>query len=193
MPGDSVAQIIYLVLLGTAVIGWFIASNRNSLGKTAQHATIWGLIFIGVIAAVGLWGDIRDDILPQQSYINEGATVEVPRSPDGHFYLTLQISGQPVRFTVDTGATYIVLSPDDARRIGLDPETLAYLGQAETANGTVRTARVKLDNVLLGPIIEDNIPAYVNEADMDSSLLGMSYLNRFERIEIANGKLILTR
>jgi len=193
MPGDSVAQIIYLVLLGTAVIGWFIASNRNSLGKTAQHATIWGLIFIGVIAAVGLWGDIRDDILPQQSYINEGATVKVPRSPDGHFYLTLQIGGQPVRFTVDTGATYIVLSPDDARRIGLDPETLAYLGQAETANGTVRTARVKLDNVLLGPIIEDNIPAYVNEADMDSSLLGMSYLNRFERIEIANGKLILTR
>ncbi|MBS9716530.1 TIGR02281 family clan AA aspartic protease [Pseudohalocynthiibacter aestuariivivens] len=193
MPGDSLAQIIYLVLLGTAVVGWFIASNRNSLGKTAQHATIWGLIFIGVVAAVGLWGDIRDDILPQQSYINEGATIEVPRSPDGHFYLTLQIKGQPVRFTVDTGATYIVLSPDDARRIGINPETLAYLGQAETANGTVRTARVKLDNVLLGPIIEDNIPAYVNEADMDSSLLGMSYLNRFERIEIANGKLVLTR
>jgi len=193
MAGDSLGQLIYLVVLGAAVLGWFIAQNRNAMGKTMQYAAVWGLIFVGVIAGIGLWGDIRDDILPAQNYAADGTTIEVPRSYDGHYYLTLDIDGRPVTFTVDTGATNMVLSPSDARLIGLDVENLAYLGQAETANGIVRTARVRLDKVALGPVTDRNVTAYVNEAEMDGSLLGMSYLNRFDRLEISDGRLVLTR
>lgn len=192
MDSVSIGHLIYLIVLGLAVAGWFFAQNRESLGKTTQQMLIWGLIFIGVIGAVGLWQDIRDDVMPRQSIAGDGR-IEVPLSRDGHYYLTLEIEGEPITFTVDTGASGVVLSPDDARRIGLDPATLDYLGEAMTANGIVRTARVTLENVRLGTIEEGPLRVYVNEAEMDGSLLGMDYLRRFERIEIARGRLVLLR
>lgn len=193
MTGDNIARLLYLVLLACAIGGWFIAQNRQSRGKIAQQAVVWGLIFLGVIAGVGLWGDIRQDVSPRQSYIANTGVIEVPRSANGHFYLTLEISGTPVRFIVDTGATQVVLSQKDAQRIGLNPETLAYVGSANTANGVVRTARVKLQNVTLGDISDQRITAYVNQGEMDESLLGMTYLQRFTKIEIAQNILRLTR
>lgn len=192
MDSSDIGQLTYLVILGVAVIGWFIAQNRNSLGKTAQQAMVWGLIFVGVIAGVGLWSDLRDDILPRQSVLAEGI-IEVPRGPDGHYHLTVQVNGQPVRFVVDTGASQVVLSQPDARKVGLNPDLLAYTNFAQTANGRVATAPVRLDEVSLGGITDRGIRASVNGGEMDTSLLGMSYLNRYDRISIEDGKLVLER
>lgn len=193
MDSDSTARLIYLVLLGSAIGGWFLMQNRNNLGKTTQHAAVWGLIFIGVIAVVGMWSDIRGDISPRQSYIGGAGVVEVPRAPDGHYYLTLDIDGTDVRFVIDTGATDVVLRKEDARRVGIDPDKLMFFGIATTANGEVRTARVRLKNVRLGEIVDLSVVASVNEGEMDTSLLGMSYLQRFEKIEIGGGKMVLRR
>jgi len=193
MSENDIGRLIFLTILGAGLAGWFIASNRRSQGRMVQYEMLWGLIFIGIIGAVGLWGDIRDDVLPRQQIVGDGSRVEVPRARDGHYYLTLGINGEPVHFTVDTGATGIVLSRADARRAGIDPDMLAYLGEALTANGVVRTARVWLDEIRLGAIADRNVSAYVNEAEMEGSLLGMDYLGRFERIEIADGTLILQR
>lgn len=192
MTGDQIARFAYLALLGAAVAGWFFAQNRESMGKTLQQAAIWVFLFIGTIAAVGLWTDIRGDIVPRQAVMEDG-TIEVPRAADGHYYLTLQINGTPIRFVVDTGATEMVLSRADAERVGIDADTLAYLGNAYTANGIVRTASVRLGTVALGPITDYDLRALVNEGDLNGSLLGMGYLNRFERIEIADGTLMLHR
>lgn len=192
MSGDQIASFAYLALLGTAVAGWFFLQNRQSLGRTAQMAAVWGFLFLGVIAAYGLWSDVRRDILPGQSLLAEGV-IEVPRGRDGHYHLTLAVNGTPVRFVVDTGATDIVLSRADAARIGLDPAGLAFIGTARTANGLVRTAPVRLDTVDLDGILDRNVRAVVNEGDLDGSLLGMGYLDRFSRVEIAEGRLILTR
>jgi aspartyl protease family protein len=193
MTGDDIGRIVYLVLLGAAVGGWFLVTNRESLGKTAQQAAIWGLIFLGVIAVAGLWDDIRNDVAPRQSIVSGGARIEVPRSFDGHYHLSLEVNGTPVRFVVDTGATDMVLSRDAARAVGIDPDRLAYLGRADTANGTVPIARVTLDTVTLGGITDRNVGASVNGGEMFGSLLGMSYLSRFGRIEIADGRLVLER
>jgi aspartyl protease family protein len=186
-------HLVYLSILGIAVVGWFIAENRYSLGRTLRVALAWAFIFLGVVAAYGLWGDIRDDVAPRQAVFTEDARVEVPRAFDGHYYLTLHLDGVPVEFVVDTGASDMVLSRTDAARIGLDPDGLAYTGIAGTANGEVRTARIKLEEVSLGGIVDRNISASVNQGRMDMSLLGMSYLQRFERLEIANGRLVLER
>ncbi|KPP87334.1 MAG: aspartyl protease family protein [Rhodobacteraceae bacterium HLUCCA08] len=192
MTGDQIARFAYLALLGAAVAGWFFAQNRDSMGKTLQQAAIWVFLFIGTIAAVGLWTDIRGDIAPRQAVMEDG-TIEVPRAEDGHYYLTLQINGTPIRFVVDTGATEMVLSRADAKRVGIDPDNLAYLGNAYTANGIVRTASVRLDSVALGPITDYDLRAVVNEGDLFGSLLGMGYLDRFDRIEIEGGRLVLHR
>ena len=115
------------------------------------------------------------------------------RARDGHYYLTVGINDTPVRFVVDTGASEMVLTQSDALRAGLDPDTLNYLGRANTANGEVRTAFVRLDAVTLGNTTDRNVGAVVNQVDMKQSLLGMGYLERWGRIEIADGELILTR
>lgn len=193
MTSDQIGSLAYLALLLVAVAGWFVASNRQSLNKVAQQTAIWLFIFLGAIVAVGLWMDIRDDILPQHSVAMDGQTIEVPRAADGHYYLTVEVNGMPLRFVVDTGASQVVLTQEDAARVGVDLETLIYSGRASTANGVVETAPVRLDHVALGGIEDRDVRAVVNRGAMEQSLLGMSYLGRYARIEIAGGTLVLER
>ena len=150
------------------------------------------MIFVGALAAAGLWQDIRRDVIPRQAVLSDGR-IELPAAADGHFYLTAEVNGAPVRFVVDTGASEMVLTRRDAERAGLDPAGLVYLGQARTANGTVATATVTLDSVRIGPVEDRGVRALVNRGEMDVSLLGMSYLNRFEAIEMRRDLLVLTR
>ena len=192
MAGNDTASLIYLVLLGTAILGYFLAANRQGLGTTLRQLALWGLIFLGVIAVAGLWPSIRNEVAPQQSYTSTGS-LQVPRGFDGHYHVTLGINGEPISFVVDTGASDIVLSQQDARRVGIEPDSLAYLGRAQTANGTVPLAQVSLDRVTLGEEVERGVPASVNGGEMNGSLLGMSYLSRFGRISIENDTLTLTR
>lgn len=192
MDGSDIARFAYLALLGAVVAGYFLAQNRRNLGKVAQQAMIWVLIFVGVIAGYGLWSDIQRDLAPRQSVLSTGQ-VEVPRMFDGHFYLTARLNGEPVEFVVDTGATDVVLTKADALRIGIDLDALTYTGSAMTANGMVRTARARIDRVSVGEIEDRNLEVWINEGEMDRSLLGMAYLRRFSRIEIADDTLILTR
>lgn len=193
MDGDSFGRLAYLVLLGAALTGWFVMENRARLGGAVRIAVAWGLIFLGVIAAYGLWSDISTEIAPRQTVMAEGGIVEVPRAPDGHYYLLLTVEGTPVRFMVDTGATNVVLSDRDADRLGIDRSALVFTGQARTANGLIRTARIGLDDVRLDGHPEGRLAAWVGDGPLDVSLLGMDYLSRFARVEIARDRLILTR
>ena len=126
MSSTDFGSLAYLILLGIMVASWFFVQNRQSLNKTLQQGAIWGLIFLGTIAAVGLWGDIRQTIHPQQMVMTDTSRIEVPRAPDGHYHLTLDINEEPVRFVVDTGATGMVLSMEDARRVGLSEDDLIF-------------------------------------------------------------------
>lgn len=191
MDSETTGRLLYLVLLLAAVGGWIIVEYRKRMGEALRTAAAWGLIFIGVMAGYGLWNDVRTDIAPQQM-VSEAGTIEVPRAEDGHYYLTLEINGTPIQFLADTGATNMVLSDRDARRIGIDPETLVYIGTAQTANGTVRTARVELPSVTLGPYQDNDFSAWVNQGEMSGSLLGMEYLSLY-RVEIAGDRMILRR
>ncbi|WGV16772.1 retropepsin-like aspartic protease family protein [Fuscovulum ytuae] len=191
MDGDTTARLFYLLLLLVAVGGYVMVEYRKRMGQALRSFAAWGLIFVGVIAGYGLWNDLRTEIAPRQMISQEGI-IEIPRAPDGHYYLTLTIGGTPVQFMADTGATNMVLAAADARRLGLDPETLVYIGRAQTANGMVATARVELQDVVLGPYQEQVFPAWVNQGEMDQSLLGMDYLSLY-RVEIARDRMILRR
>ncbi|GLT09892.1 TIGR02281 family clan AA aspartic protease [Sulfitobacter sp. PR48] len=193
MGGIDTMQLIYLVVLGTMVIGWFILQSRESLNRSLQHAAVWGMIFVGGAAAVGLWQDISRDARHPQMVLTGGDRIVVPKSRDSHYYLTLDINDTPIRFVVDTGATDLVLTQADARRAGVDPDSLKFHGTANTANGEVRTAFVTLDTVTLGAVTDTDVAAVVNAGEMRQSLLGMGYLQRWGRIEITGGELILTR
>lgn len=191
MDSADLPRLLYLVLLGAAVVGWFIAENRGNLGGTARMAMVWGMIFVGLVAVYGLWEDIRSDVLPRQAVLTESQVIEVPRSNDRHFNLTMRLNGEPVEFVVDTGATDIVLSLQDARRAGLNPDDLAFAGTARTANGTVSTAYTRVAEIAIGPVTFNNVRVAINGGEMSGSLLGMSFLDRFDRMEITGNRLRL--
>lgn len=193
MDSFDTGRLIYLLLLGLMIGGWFVVQARGNLNKSLQQVAVWAFIFLGVIAAYGLWDDISQTVAPRQTVFAEDNRVVVPRSPDGHYYLDLDVNGAPIRFVLDTGATSLVLTRADAARAGLNPEALDYIGRAATANGEVRTAPVRLDTVALGPVVDRNVPAVVNGGEMRQSLLGMTYLQHWGSIEIAGGALTLTR
>lgn len=191
MDGDTTARVIYLGILVAAVGSYLLVEFRGRMGQMMRGLVSWGLIIVGLMAGYGLWNDMGRQLMPQQT-VETGGDVVLPRARDGHYYLVLDIDGQPVEFMVDTGASGVVMSQNDARSIGLDPDTLVYLGSAQTANGTVRTSRVTLNNVRLGDYEDATLKAYVNDGDMGGSLLGMDYLGRF-RIEISGDQMILRR
>lgn len=194
MTSDQIGNLVYLSLLVGVLGFWALIESRNSIATKVKHASAWVLIFVGVLAAVGLWSDIRDrSLMPRQAVFAEAGRVELPRQSNGHYLATLTINGAPITFVVDTGASGIVLTRQDAARVGLETETLAFVSEAMTANGSVRTAPVLLEEVRLGPFEDRSLPAFVNGGEMDRSLLGMSYLQRFDRLEISGGRLVLER
>jgi aspartyl protease family protein len=189
---DTVARVIYLVLLLCFLVGFF-AWRRGQIGRRLRDLLVWMLIFAMVVIAYGFRDVLRAQLFPAAMVQVSGDTIELRRGSDGHFHATLEVNGQPVRFMVDTGASGIVLSRRDAEKIGLDPGDLAYLGTAQTANGRVATAGVRLGLVRLGTFTDTNVPASVTDGGLDTSLLGMSYLDRFANIAIARDVMTLTR
>ncbi|MGR3839589.1 MAG: retropepsin-like aspartic protease family protein [Cognatishimia sp.] len=193
MSQFDIMNLVYLVAL--LVLAAFSLSPmfRANFWKTIQQFMIWALIFVGVVVVVGSWDNIRSAALPPQVSYSEDGTIEIPKSYDGHFYVTALVNGAKIDFVVDTGASDLVLSQKDAITAGLDVENLDFYGRAMTANGEVRTAPVRLDSVALGAFDDKNVRARVNGGDLDISLLGMSYLNRYPTITMTRNQLTLSR
>lgn len=194
IDSDQIARLVYLGLWGTVLVSYFLISRRQGIGQSLRHLLLWGLIFVGVAAGYGLWQDISQQ--NRMAVVNEGS-VALRADRNGHFHLTLDVNGTPIAFLVDTGASDLVLSREDAARAGIDLGSLSFLGQAMTANGMVRTARVTLDEVVLNAgsltFRDHSVPASVNEGELHVSLAGMTYLRRFARISIEGDRLILER
>lgn len=189
---DDVARMFYLLLLLMGLLGFFLIGGRQRLGASVQQLLIWVLIFAMVIIAYGFRDTLRGALFPSVALQVAEGVIELRRDYDGHFHATLEVDGAPVRFIVDTGATDIVLGRRDAQRVGIDLDGLAFTGRAMTANGPVSTARVRLGQVVLGDKVATNLPASVTSGALDFSLLGMAYLDRFDRIEIVGDRMLLT-
>ncbi len=117
--------------------------------------------------------------------------ISIPADARGHFLVEAEVNGTPVTFLVDSGASSVVLSPEDARRIGLTPDRLRFTERYRTANGTVRAAPVELREIRIGQLAQRYVPASVNEAPIGISLLGMSFLGRLESWAVEGGRLAL--
>jgi aspartyl protease family protein len=193
LSSDELARVVYLVLLGAVLSSYALIATRGRIGTLLRHSILWALLFTGVSAAWGIWETMTPRMIGMQTA--DHRALDVRRGRDGHFHLTLDIRGPQggapvaVHFILDTGATDMVLRREDAARLGYGPEDLAFLGTARTANGITRTAQVRLEEVRLGQTTQRNVRALVNEGELHVSLLGMTYLSRFSRIEIAGDRL----
>jgi aspartyl protease family protein len=121
----------------------------------------------------------------------QGDVRAIRKSSDGHYWANGRVNGENVRFLVDTGATAVSLTPDDARRLGFEPGSLNYKSQVITASGPARAAPVKLANLTVSGARIDNVDALVIERGLDTSLLGMTYLGRLSSFQATRQALIL--
>jgi len=190
---DAQARLFYLAMLGMAVTSGVFYSYRDRFGTAIQHAAIWVLIFLGAVLAYGFKDPLMSQLYPDRAQAIDERTVKLRRADDGHFYARLTVDGTPLRFMVDTGASNLVLSRQDARRIGIALEDLNFVVPTSTANGRVLGAGVTLDKVELAGFVDHDVRAMVNGGRMHTSLLGMAYLDRFGGFTVDGDLLLLSR
>jgi aspartyl protease family protein len=197
--GPSLAYYgVWLALLGGSVA---MHIRRRPIAAL-KHIAIWAALMLVLVAGYsyrdvldGVYSDayarITGELVPQRgTQVGEDA-VRFRVARDGHFHVEAEVDGERIDFILDTGASDVVLTPDDARRLGWEPETLDYSRPYETANGTVRGAPVQLGEVSVGPIRLRDVAASVNQAPMDTSLLGMTFLRRLGTVEFQGSQLTL--
>ncbi len=193
MTEDEIAHLLYLLVLLGVVGSWFVVGLRKNLNKTLQQIAIWVFIFIGAVAVYGLSDNIRDIVAPRAVTIEGTGRVTISRALDGHFHIPITVNDVAIDTIIDTGASALVLSLEDAHKLDIQTETLEFTGRAQTANGIVETARFSLDKVTLGGVTDTHIPAVINTGAQEKTLLGMSYLRLWNSLEIRDDTLILTR
>lgn len=120
----------------------------------------------------------------------QGNAVTLDRSSDGHFYADVEINGTPVRMLVDTGASVIALSREDARSAGIATSIGMHDVIGEGADGAVRGEVIRIDRLRLGDTSAEDVDAVVLNAG-GMSLLGQDFLRRFQSVEIKEDRMLL--
>ena len=122
----------------------------------------------------------------------DARAVRIRKQLDGHFVAETNVGGVSVQMIVDTGASTIVLTPEDAKAMGFDMNALTYGVPVQTANGRSFAAQVRLTNVAIGPIRIRNVEALIAQpGTLHQSLLGMSFLSRLRSYEFSGDFLTL--
>jgi len=120
--------------------------------------------------------------------------VHLKAAQNGHFFSQADVNGRTINVVVDTGATGVALTYEDARDIGLRLDDADFTMQSQTANGTARIAPVMLDKVEIGDIEVRHVEAFVAEpGKLFQTLLGMSFLKRLSHIDIRGQELVLAQ
>ncbi|MCH7486082.1 MAG: TIGR02281 family clan AA aspartic protease [Proteobacteria bacterium] len=189
-----VHQILLLVFVGAGLIVHWRARPGKAIGQAALWLAIAGLLFAGYgfrDEAAAVWNRLAGELLPHRGVQRADGSITFAARKGGHFVVEADVDGVAIRFLVDTGASHVILSAGDARRLGYDLAALDYTRAYRTAGGTVFGAPVVLGAVTIGPIRMDGVQASVSAAAMGRSLLGMSFLNRLSGYRVAGGRLTL--
>jgi aspartyl protease family protein len=124
--------------------------------------------------------------------VTSGRSLILDADRQGHFKVDVRIEGRHLDFIVDTGASLVIIRESDAAQIGIRPMRSDYTATVSTANGKIKAAPAKLDQIEVGGITVYDVPALVlpDEA-LWQNLLGVSFLSRLKRYEYANGRMVL--
>lgn len=135
----------------------------------------------------------KDTVIAEQvAASSEAGTVTIPAGSSGHFETDAEINGRTVHVMVDTGATVVALSYEDAESLGIFVNPSDFTHFAQTANGQARVAPVTISRISIGDVTVRNVPAVVSDrGNSGRTLLGMSFLGRLSRVEMRGGTLVL--
>lgn len=198
MQETDYQNFIYLALVLIVLIGSLVSRRDLDFSKILKYLGIWAFIGFVAIALYAYRFEFSDfkmriagEINPSVAQVRESGEFVINISQDGHFYLNTKINGVPVRFMIDTGASDMVINVAEAKKVGIDVNNLQFTKIYQTANGKSYGAMITLDEVVVADVKFRNVSASVNNTDMGTSLLGMSFLRRFKKYEFYQDKLVL--
>lgn len=197
---ESYVDFVRLFALLALISSGLIFARQIKIGEVVRNISIWtgvaAVLLLGYTYRSDLaeiFDRVRTELIPGQAVIGKGNSVVITANMDGHFYVNGHVNGKSVYLMIDTGASDVMLSPQDASRVGLGSDQLSFTRVYNTANGIGYGAPVRLESLKLGSIEFRDFKASVNKADMDHSLLGMSFLERLESFEFRGNKLHLRK
>jgi len=187
-------KIVLLVFVASAVVVMF----RQRFTQALTAALVWVALALVLLVGYSYRFELRGvadrvmaELIPGY-VITRGRSVELARASSGDFDVTAQVNGARVAMILDTGASSVVLTRDDAKAAGLPLEVLNYTVPIDTANGRTRAAQVTIDRISIGGLEERSIDALVTQpGQLKTSLLGMSFLNRLQSWEVSGDRLML--
>lgn len=175
---------VWAAAAAAVAIGLAYASEIRQLARGAPHGP--------ASAARDDVGTPRKARSAAPAHAASGREVQIRAGNHGHYVARAEINGRPIDVLIDTGATIVALAYEDARRAGVVVRDSDYTQRVSTANGYARVAPVMLDRVSIGDITVRNVPAAVSEpGNLTTTLLGMSFLGRLQRVDMRSGTLVL--
>jgi len=201
LPNADLASLVYLGLIG-AVVGAAVFGGHRNIGEMVRNLLIWVVLFLGLATGWLYQDQARDMVLrvagglapgkPVTVSDANGQAVLIRKSMNGHFEAAGAVNNEPVSFLIDTGATSIALSHDDALRVGFSDDDLSYTLIINTANGRARAAPVRLETVTIGTVERKGLRAMVAEpGQLEQSLLGMNFISSLTAFEMRRDEVIL--
>ena len=193
---------LYLGAFGVVIAAGILGSGRR-LGDIARTMAIWLVVILALMAGYQYRYELQDAASRLTAGLIPGsplsltdadgrAAVMVERLANGHFEVRAEIDGAPVTAMIDTGATSTVLTAEDARRAGYDPDALSFTVPVMTANGRANAARVVVGEIRVGAITRSRVPVLVAEdGRLDRSLLGMNFIGTLSGFDMRGDRLIL--
>jgi len=172
-----------------------------------MNENLFYILLLSILAAGGVaWftqkADAPEDIpveVPQT--VTVAAVQEAPlpnnaasisRESDGHYWTRADVDGSSLKFLVDTGASVVALTWYDAKRLRLNPEELDFDWTVTTAGGKTTAASVLIESIKIGNVEIENVEAIVmREDDLETSLLGMSFLGELYSYEFRGNTMII--
>ena len=198
MPKADRPDVWYLFGLLALVTSGLVGLRRVNLATALRNLAAWTAIFAAIFVGYTFRGELAaagaklvSAINPEHAAVGAKGEVVIGRGAGDGFYVTGTVNDKPARFLVDTGASDIVLSQDDAARAGLTPTSAQYSRSSETANGVGFGAPIMLKSLTVGTIRLTDVPVQINKAPMSASLLGMEFLKRLPSFEVKGDQLIL--
>jgi aspartyl protease family protein len=197
---NQTGQLLFLLILLVIFAGGTFMRRRR-FGELLGGIVMWVAIFTVALVSysyrddiLGVAGRVFGELNPGAAIVDEArGTATFRRGMGGHFEVNTTINGHTTPMIFDTGASAVVLTHSDARAAGIDTERLRYDVPVSTANGTGMAARVDLDTVEVGGIIRHDVRAFIAEnGALETSLLGMTFLETLSRYTVSSDALELT-
>jgi aspartyl protease family protein len=178
---------VALAAVGAAGLAYSL-SHPGTFTSVAKH-----VIAEAGLPPASLPAEIKEPAIDEtKSGAGPPGSVSIAAGAYGHFQTQADIDGRSIDVMVDTGASLVALTYEDAASVGLYVKPSDFTGLAQTANGSTRVAPVTISRISIGDITVRNVPAVVSaRGASERTLLGMSFLKRLTRVEMRAGMLVL--